>query len=107
MTAPHFHFTIDGSLDLAISEPLNAIGIENIVDLVSYEITHEAGATLHLIRFRSGGLFRYLCTDEGEIKELSGHGLCWTLTQDNRIMLRDGQAPSIGFPMPGNVSHCG
>ena len=99
MTAPHVHFSAGGHLDLTIPEPLNAIGIENIVDLVSYEITHEAGATLHLIRFQSGGLFRYLCTDEGEIKELSGNGLCWTLTKDNRLLLRDGPTPSIGFPL--------
>ena len=97
MTAPRVHVSADGEMDITIHDPINAIGIENIIDLVSHEITHEAGAALHLIRFRSGGLFRYLCTDGGEIKELSGNGLCWTLTQDNRIMLRDGLAPSAGF----------
>jgi hypothetical protein len=99
MTAPHVHFTADGTLDLTIHDLLNGIGIENIVDLVSYEIAHEAGATLHLVRFRSGGLFRDLCTDEGEIKELSGDGLCWILADDHRLILRDIPDPTLGFPV--------
>jgi hypothetical protein len=103
MTDPHVHISATGELDLTIHDPLNAIGIENITDLVSYEITHEAGAILHLIRFRSGGLFRFLCMDTGEIKELSGEGICWTLTEDHRILLRDGAVPSVGFPMTGQV----
>ena len=102
MTAPHVHFSSDGNLDVTITKPLNAIGIENILDLVSYEITHEAGAILHLIRLRSGGLFRFLCTDEGEIKELSGNNLTLTLTEDSRLLLRNGPEPPAGFMIQDN-----
>jgi hypothetical protein len=97
MTAPSVYLLSDGDLDLTITKPLNAIGIENILDLVSYELTHEAGATLHLIRFRSGGIFRFLCTDIGEIKELSGNRLCLTVTEDSRLLIQDGPEPSAGF----------
>ena len=38
-----------------------------------------------------------ICTDEGEIKELSGNNLTLTLTEDSRLLLRDGPEPPAGF----------
>lgn len=84
---PSFQISPAGTLDITIPEPLDALSIANLAEVVSHEITQEAGATLHLIGFRNGGIFSLLWTDEGEIKELSGQGVAGQFTEDHQLLL--------------------
>jgi hypothetical protein len=66
---------------------LTGIAIDNIGDLLSHEIVREAGATLPVIRYLNGGVFRFLYTDEGAVKEFSGEHLGCTISEDNKVTL--------------------
>ena len=95
MNTRHLKFSGYGDMGLTLSGPIQAVGIENIADVESHEISREAGATLHLIQFRGGGQFRFLYTDEGVIHACNGTPFNGSLSLDNRLVVR---APLISPP---------
>lgn len=88
MSAPNLQVAADGTVVATVPGAITAIGLENLVDVVSHEITREAGLTLHLIRFRGGGQFRLFFGEDGTLHECGGTPCDFTITPDNRVIVR-------------------
>lgn len=72
----------DGSVTTSSDKPvyvdlghIDAIGIRNLVDVESHQITRVAGLTSHYIRLFGGGEVILAFNEQGEIVECSGLGV--------------------------------
>lgn len=72
----------DGSVLASSDKPINidlghieAVGIRNLVDVESHEITRVAGMTSHFIRFFGGGEVIFAFNEQGKIIECRGLGV--------------------------------
>ncbi len=84
---PVHNISVEGTASISLPDRINAVSIGNIVDVVSHEISKEAGATLHIATFRNGGSFHLLYLDDGTVKDIGGERINVTITEDDRIVI--------------------
>lgn len=78
----------DGHVEIELTAPLQSVDIKNILHIKSHEVTHEAGAVLHLIEFVNGGKFRLLVRNDGKIEDLTAsNGVQTSLTKDDIMII--------------------
>jgi len=71
-------------LDLAV---LRSVGVANLAQVQSHQITSLAGSTSHVLHFVGGGLLRYAYNQRGDLIELSGHRLSGRVNADNALVV--------------------
>ena len=75
----------DGSLQATLSTSIRKVGIGNLCDIESHAITRIANSTSHFVRFIGGGDLQYAFTDKGELLQLSGHGIQFSITDEGVV----------------------
>ena len=83
----------DGSVYTSSDKPVHidlghieAIGIRNLVDVESHEITRVAGMTSHFIRLHGGGEVVLAFNDQGQIIECRGLGVRSTVLNGRELV---------------------
>lgn len=83
----------DGRLELKSEKPISvdmdnilSIGIQNVVDIKSYQLEHKEHSTHHAIEFHGGGTVDLEYANSGEIIKCSIRGLITELDH-GRIMV--------------------
>jgi hypothetical protein len=78
---------------VATVETIKKVGVSNLCDIESHTITHIANSTSHYIRFVGGSDLRFAFTDKGELLELSGHCINFSITESGEVDV----SPYIGL----------
>ncbi|HEX7639953.1 MAG TPA: hypothetical protein VF457_16265 [Burkholderiaceae bacterium] len=67
---------------------ITTVGISNLCTIESHAVTRIANSTSHYVRFLGGGDLRFAFTDQGELLELSGHGIQFHISADGAVDVR-------------------
>jgi len=64
---------------------IRVVGISDLSSIESYAVNRIANSTSHYVRFLNGGDLRFAYSDRGELLELSGHRIRFTISEDGRV----------------------
>lgn len=85
----------DGTISSSSDKPLEinlqnieAVGIENVVDVESYEISRLFNSVSHFIKFFGGGEVKFAYNQQGELLEFSAHQVTLSIKNGERIVLK-------------------
>lgn len=86
----------DGIPTISSDEPISttmkqilSYGIENIVDIRSYNIEHKDGKVFHHVVFNSGGTIELSMDLDGKNFSASANDMTSSVTGGNRILIRE------------------
>ncbi|HCR4035359.1 TPA: hypothetical protein OOF66_001588 [Morganella morganii] len=86
----------DGIKTISSDEPLStniktilSYGIENIVDIQSYNIEQKDGKTFHHIVFNSGGTIELSFEPGGKNFSATAHEMLTTITNGERVLIKE------------------
>jgi hypothetical protein len=69
-------------------EAIESVGIHNVIEVESHQITRIAGSTSHFIRFHGGGEVRFAYNDQGKLIELSAQHCAFSLSNKNELLFQ-------------------
>jgi hypothetical protein len=78
----------DVKLDL---EEIQSVGIYNVIEVETHQITHVAGSTSHFVRFHGGGEVSFAYNHQGKLIELSAKDCGFSLSNKNELLFRKAQ----------------
>lgn len=70
-------------------EKILSFGIENIIDIRSYDIEHKDGKTFHSVVFNSGGTIELSFSPDGSDFQGSVSGMAQRIIDGERIVIRE------------------
>lgn len=69
-------------------ETIESVGIHNVIDVETHQITRVAGSTSHFVRFHGGGEVRFAYNDRGKLIELSADNCAFSLSNKNELLFQ-------------------
>ena len=87
----------DGSISMGVGT-ITRIGVENIVDLKSYGLSHSGGRTMHIIEFRDGGSCEVTYTADGHLEIFRGNGVGLERLPDGSVVLKRAEPSPPSHP---------
>jgi len=73
------------TLDL---KTIESVGIHNVIEVETHQITRVAGSTSHFIRFHGGGEVRFAYNHQGKLIELSAENCAFSLSNGNELLFQ-------------------
>jgi hypothetical protein len=75
----------DVKLDL---ETIESVGIHNLLEVETHQITRVVGSTSHFVRFHGGGEVSFAYNHQGKLIELSAQACGFSLSNKNELLFR-------------------
>jgi len=79
-----------GKVDLKL-ETIESVGILNVMEVETHQITRVAGSTSHFIRFHGDGELSFAYNDLGKLIELSAKNCAFSLSDKNELLFQKGK----------------
>ena len=73
------------NLDL---ETIGAVGIHDVIEVETHQITRVMGSTSHFVRFHGGGEVSFAYNHQGKLIELSAKNCAFSLSNKNELLFR-------------------
>lgn len=67
---------------------ITSVGIVNLADVRRHRIAAAFGSVSHVVQFAGGGELRYAYNAAGELIELSGKALAFTVSPSGQVLFR-------------------
>ena len=67
---------------------IKSVGIHNLIDVQTYNMTIAAGMTSHFVRFRDGGEVSFAYNDAGKLVNFSATKVAFTLRKGNELLFK-------------------
>ena len=81
----HFSIKRSGEIEGDLTR-IASVGIRNLAEVASYNVTHIANSHSHVVRFIDGSLLQYAYTDSGQLLELTAYNLMCAISADNQMV---------------------
>lgn len=79
-------FTLKGDSICADLSAITAVGVKHLDEVASHTVNNIVGSRSHVIHFVNGAVLQYAYNSAGQLIELSGQNLAFSLSHDNELI---------------------